>query len=217
MKTLIAIPCMDMVHTEFFRSLMGSKMPPGEIAYSISASSLIYDARNKLTLEAIKSQCDRVMWLDSDMSFEPDIIQRLAARMDEGYDMVTGHYFSRRGDYGPIIYKDVGVREREDGKKEPYANAYTDYPRNQLFKIAGCGFGAVMCSINVLTQVLVKFGLPFSPILGFGEDISFCTKVNQLGIQIYCDSSIKVGHVGYKVITEEDHIKYMKTQKKSKH
>ncbi len=42
-----------------------------------------------------------------------------------------------------------------------------------------------------------------SPMLGFGEDIRFCWRVKQLGVPMYCDSRIKVGHVGLCTITEE--------------
>ena len=47
------------------------------------------------------------------------------------------------------------------------------------------------------------------PTAGFGEDLSFCMRARDAGVQIYCDSSIKLGHVGYKTYTEEEfnHVK----------
>lgn len=56
-KTLICIPCMDMVHTAFMQSLLGLKIV-GEASCSIKTSSLIYDARNGLTKEAVEGGYD---------------------------------------------------------------------------------------------------------------------------------------------------------------
>ena len=72
-KTLIAIPCMDMVHTGFMRSLLGLHHP-GAVRYSLTMSSLIYDARNSLAKQAVTEGYDRVLWLDSDMDFAPDLM-----------------------------------------------------------------------------------------------------------------------------------------------
>ena len=41
-----------------------------------------------------------------------------------------------------------------------------------------------------------------SATLGFGEDLSFCGRVQQVGGEMWCDSSIKMGHVGLGTITE---------------
>ena len=40
--------------------------------------------------------------------------------------------------------------------------------------------------------------------LGFGEDLAFCLRVKDLGKKVYCDSRIKVGHIGYKTFGEDD-------------
>jgi hypothetical protein len=39
--------------------------------------------------------------------------------------------------------------------------------------------------------------------MGFGEDISFCLRVKELGKKMYCDSSVKMGHVGQFVYDED--------------
>ena len=96
MKILIAVPAMDMVHTNFVRSLVGLKIPEGEIHYMIPQATLIYDARNMIAAEAVSGGFDRVLWLDSDMAFDRDLLIRLNARMDEGHDFVTGIYYSRK-------------------------------------------------------------------------------------------------------------------------
>ena len=81
--------------------------------------------------------------------------------------------------------------------------AYEPYPKDKIFEIAGSGFGCVMTSVSLLRACWDGFGLPFSPRLGFGEDVTFCLECEQLGYKMYCDSSIKVGHIGQLIINEE--------------
>ena len=104
-----------------------------------------------------------------------------------------------------MIYKECGSYDR-DGETVPIALSYTDYPEG-IFEIAGCGFGCVMMNTAVVKAVAEEFGLPFSPILGFGEDLSFCCKASQIGYKMFCDSGVKLGHVGNKTFTEEDFLK----------
>ena len=68
MKTLIAVPTMDMCHARFAQSLaMLDKV--GECQVSFIMNSLIYDARNKFCQQAIEGEFDYILWLDSDMVF----------------------------------------------------------------------------------------------------------------------------------------------------
>lgn len=202
MKTLIAIPCLDMVHVEFMRSLLGMK-PVGECRYSLTASSLVYDARNTLARQAIEEHYDRILWLDSDMDFKPDLLEKLAADLDEGHKIVSGLYFKRKAPVLPVCYSEVGVFKDDKGNATPAALCYEDYPRDELFQCKGFGFGAVLHDVDILKDVVEQFGLPFSPLLGFGEDLSFCMRLSKMGVNLYCDSRIKLGHVGYGTITED--------------
>lgn len=202
MKTLIAIPCMDMVHTEFMKSLLGMK-PVGECRYALTASSLVYDARNSLVRQAIEENCDRILWLDSDMTFSPNLMIQLAADLDEGREIVSGMYFKRRSPVMPVCYKEIGYfKDESNGRSTPVALSYEDYPQDQIFECKGFGFGACMHTVDIARRVVEEFGLPFSPILGFGEDLSFCMRLTKLGIKIWCDSAIKLGHIGSGAITE---------------
>lgn len=59
---------------------------------------------------------------------------------------------------------------------------------------------------DLIKRVADKFGLPFAPMLGFGEDLSFCGRVSQVGGKMFVDSSIKMGHVGLGTITEATYL-----------
>ena len=205
MRTLIAIPCMDMVHTAFMSSLLMMNRV-GDVNFSVSSSSLVYDARNNLSKQAVDGGFDRILWLDSDMKFDPDLFERLSADMDEGLDIVGGIYFSRKAPLVPVVYQKVGYyHNEEDDSVTPAALNYYEYPKDELFPCEGIGFGAVLVKTDLIKKVQDKHGLPFSPILGFGEDLSFCVRARDVGATIYCDSRIKVGHVGQYVFSEGDY------------
>lgn len=205
MKTLVAIPCMDMVPTRFLFSCLNLRTDEN-VEFSLTESSLVYDSRNQLSKKAIEEGFERILWLDSDMVFKPDLFERLSERLDAGYQMVSGLYFKRKKPICPVLYKECGAYEK-DGKHTVYATTYDDYPKDSLFEIAACGFGGVMMTTELVKQVADQFGLPFSPILGFGEDLSFCCKVARLGIKMLCDSAVKLGHVGYKTFDESDYLR----------
>lgn len=206
MKTLIAIPCMDMVHTNFLKSILGMRKV-GEVQFQISCSSLIYDARNGLVKLAIEGGFDRILWLDSDMDFDPDLMERLSADMDEGREYVTALFFKRKAPVKPCIYSELAyMRNPDNGNLTPIAVCLEDYPQDQLFEVAASGMAATMMTVDLARRVQEKFGQPFSPQLGFGEDLSFCGRAKQVGARMWCDSRIKVGHVGMGVISESTYL-----------
>ena len=59
-----------------------------------------------------------------------------------------------------------------------------------------------MMSADLIRRVAERHRLPFSPAIGYGEDISFCLRVRDLGATIYLDPRIKVGHAGISIVNE---------------
>ena len=135
MRTLVAIPCMDMVHTDFMRSCLNMEKS-GEVRFGFAQSSLIYDSRNALANLAIEEGYDRVLWLDSDMCFDEYLFRRLSEHLDMGKEMISGLYFSRKLPIRPIIYKALYVKKTDAGN-EAVAESFEDYPRDDLFKFWG--------------------------------------------------------------------------------
>ena len=88
MKILIAVPCMDTVPSQFAQSLaVMNKVQNCAVAFQMG--SLIYTSRNNLATMAVQNEVDYVLWLDSDMIFPPDVLQRLLDDRDKG-DIITG-------------------------------------------------------------------------------------------------------------------------------
>lgn len=201
MKTLIAIPCFDMIHTEFVKSFIDLEKPD-ETAYAFITNTMIYEARNMIAQRSVEDGFDRVVWFDSDMIIPPDALIRLHADMDTGKEFVSGLYFKRKPPINPVICDHVKRIVSDGGEVECSASSYVNYPKDSVFEIAGAGFGCVMTSANLLKRLVDKYGAPFTPMMGMGEDLSFCLRATCIGAKMYCDSRIKCGHIGQTVFDE---------------
>ena len=201
MKTLIAVPCFDTIHTDFAKSLIDLIKPPGT-AYTFIKNTLIYDSRNTVAASAIEAGFNRIMWFDSDMTFAPDTLVKLSQLMDEGRQMVSGLYFTRRfPNIRPVLFKKM-TYEEHDGVADSEAEFWHDYPEG-VTECAAVGFGCCLTSVDLIKRVAEKYGSPFTPFSCMGEDMAFCLRVRGLGEKIYCDTRIKCGHIGSVEITED--------------
>ena len=210
MKTLIAVPCMDTVSTSFAKSLVNLRKGEDCEAQFVQ-SSLVYDSRNRLAGYAIDGNFDAVLWLDSDMIFPADLLEKLSAHLESGKDIVSGLCFCRRFPFGPVVYKRL---ELEDEK--PINDSYFDYPEDRIFRVEGCGFGVVMTKTDMLREIVKKYKTLFSPLPNFGEDLSFCIRARECGYEIWCDPTIPIGHVGYINVNERIYKSVRNIQKKEK-
>lgn len=203
MKTMIAVPCMDTVYTEFARSLLDMYKPEGT-KVCFRKNSLIYDSRNLLCITAIENGFDRILWLDSDMVVPPDTLSKLSETMDAGgYDLVTGLYFKRYTPTMPVLYKRLEEPTTERGRMIPHVEEMTEIPSVPLFRIAGCGFGCVLTRVDLIKRMWEAYGPVFSPYVWAGEDVSFCHRANLDGANMVCDARVKCGHIGTVTFTED--------------
>lgn len=203
MKYLIAIPCMDTVPVQFMHSLLYVEKPE-DTHVSLISGSLIYDSRNHALEQAVLGDYDRILWLDSDMTFEPDTMMRLIEDLDSGHEIVSGLYFKRRPPYTAVLFKRLFLDEKE-GYKIPVNDEYNDYPKDSLFQLEGFGFGCVMMEVSAVKKIMEKYGAKLCmPVAGFGEDLSFCLRAKYAGVDLWCDSRIKCGHIGYYAVSEDN-------------
>ena len=199
-KILIAVPCMDMVSARFAQSLTTLKKV-GQCTVSFLIGSLVYDSRNKLAGMAMQMEADYILWLDSDMVFQPDTLERMMAVLDEHpeIDVLSGLYFRRGHPFTPVLFKTLEVNEQ--GTLD-----WSDFEElpDGLFEIAGCGFGCVLMRTDCLLDIAAKEngGRWFTPIADAGEDCAFCIRARREGYRIFCDPSINLGHMGYAPITK---------------
>ena len=205
MKILIGIPCFDMVHTGFMQSMLDLKKTP-DTSYTVVKNSVVYEARNIIALNAIDAGFDAVAWFDSDMRIPRDALLKMAVLMEEhDIDFVSGLYFTRADPIRPVAFKHISWAF-ENNNVDAVADWFYEYPYNEIVPVEAVGFGCCMTSTKLLKRVRDEVGLPFAPMPGFGEDLSFCWRVKQLGVPILLDTGIKCGHLGQKECNEGDYI-----------
>ena len=196
MNIMIAVPCMDQVACGFVQSLVMLKKVDNCIIRLLPCS-LVYESRHALAKSAIEHHADLVLWLDSDMVFDPDLLERMVQDMEEGKDIVTALCFTRIRPYCPTIYE---TAELKDGK--PECRVYHAYPEDRMFPVQAAGCAVMLMKTEVLRRLYEKYDNAFYPVDGFGEDISFCLRAGECGYQIWCDPRIKVGHIGHLTVTD---------------
>ncbi len=200
MKVFIAVPCMDQMDTGFVRSLINLRKPEGiDISVEFMECSLVYLSRERLAQIAIGMESDFTLWLDSDMIFNPDLLERLLEDAKEGRDFVSGLCFRRRPGYNPALWKRIRLGLPGEAEVEEY----DDYPPDTIFEIEGSGMAAVLVKTELMNTIYEREKQIFLPISGYGEDVSFCIRVRKAGSSLWCDSRIKVGHQARTVVTEE--------------
>lgn len=207
MKTLIAVPCMDSVPSQFAQSLaMLQKVDECAIAFQIG--SLIYTSRNELAKKSVEMGADYVFWLDSDMVFTPDVLKRMFKTLkDNDLDILTGLYFRRVHPYSPVLFDQLEI----DSENACHWTNFESIP-DELFEVGGCGFGCVLMKTEVFFSVMATFNNMFSPLGNVGEDLSFCWRARQCGYKVYCDPSIALGHIGHTQVTREFYEVYKGTK-----
>ena len=211
-KILIAVPCMNQVPAEFADSLArltSCGLKDHQLGQIFKIGSLIYTSRDDIAKEAIGSGADYVMWLDSDMVFGPDLLQKLMPHLERPeIDIVTGLYFRRVQPFTPVLFEEL------DFDVEKQIASWSEFTEigAEPFEVAGCGFGCVLMPTDIFIDVQSKFGAMFTPMSGVGEDLSFCWRARQLGFRIWCDPTIPLGHIGYNIVTRNFFLAYQASQ-----
>ena len=200
MKLLIAIPAMDFMVTEFVKSLLKltNKLKDDGIDFEtrIEAGTLVYFARDKLARYAMNNKFTHVLWLDSDMVFEPEILEDLQF---SGKPFVTGIAHGRRKPYMSCLFKSY--------TPEVVRWELKDYPHN-TFEVAACGMACTLIETKILENVIMKYNTAFTPTEYWGEDVAFCDRARSLGYKPYAEPGVRVGHVGHITIYPEDSFSY---------
>ena len=189
-RLLIAVPTTDYMHAEFVRSLMKltEHLQREGIRHEteIVAGTLVYLARDKLACKVINEEFTHILFIDSDMVFDESIVETLRF---SGKEFICGAFQSRRKPYGPCVYERLKPLEkiREYGL--------------QPFRIEGCGMACTMISAEILREVQNRYGTCFSPEMydgvKYGEDLAFCWRVKEIGKEMWCDPTARVGHIAH--------------------
>jgi len=182
---LIGIPTGGTVKSKTLFSIMQLlKHATFEYDIIVKESCVIHWNREHICKEAVERGYSHVLFIDSDMFFEPDAVERLLKRDKD----IIGVQVNLR--QSPPVST---VKTEDEGQiiKQLYPDG--------LLKCAGVGTGFMLIKTSVFKNLSHPWFFWEADNEGnvlTGEDIFFCRKARKAGFEIWCDTTIKMGHVG---------------------
>ena len=194
---LIGVPTLDSIKTETVASLFSaSAMIEARAKLHIHTSSLVHDARNKIVDAARESGATHLIFIDSDMKFPPEAINKL---LKEDKDIIGGLYYRKQPPHFPLVHE-------KDGDKIIIPRTF---PKNEPFKVFGTGTGFMMIKMKVFEKIKPPW-FYFGNFHGkaIGEDIYFCWKAQKAGFDVWCDPTLGLEHIGTYPFDKKDYEAY---------
>lgn len=168
----------------------------------------IVDARNQVAERFLDGDHNWLFWIDTDMGFAPDTVDRLYQSADPlERPVVGGLCFAQRevdpdGLNGwttrpmPTMYDWV---QRPDGLAG-FAPRH-NYQIDTLEQVAATGSACLLIHRDVLAKIHANAGPTwYDPIRNptdgrhLGEDLSFCVRIADAGFNVWVDTSVKTSH-----------------------
>ena len=190
------------VRAEFMQSVLKLTSDPayalvGEIA-GCDCGALVADGRNALAAQFLDGPLEWLWMVDSDVVFTPGTLTRLAGAADPpDQAVITGLCPVARGDGGPSIY-DTSRDEHGDTTFTPISS----WAEDDVIKVGACGGACLLIHRTVLEIVRARgggqdcwFRQIASKSTSYGEDLSFCLRLAEVGIPLWAHTGATVGHV----------------------
>lgn len=175
-------------------------------------------ARNQVAVQLLQSDCDWLLWVDTDMGFAADSLDRLLMVADATERPIVGglcfaaRQYAHDGLNGywtrpqPTIYTWL---DNPDG-----GSGFTIvplYPVNALMAVAATGSAFILIHRTVFEKIAEEFGptwyertpAPNGELLG--EDISFCVRALAVGIPVHVHTGVRTSHYKGQWVQEKDH------------
>lgn len=159
-----------------------------------------------------------LLWCDTDMGFEPDLIERLLAVADPDEAPVVGALCfammeSGRDQFNGFRFRIVPTMYMLGTTADGHGSFcfYGPYPADTVVQVAGTGAACVLIHRSVLEKVRTKWGdVWFDQIADsrdsvIGEDLSFCLRLQALGVPIFVHTGVQTSHHKTVWVTEEDY------------
>ena len=196
MKITLAVCSNRQIRPLTTQSLLGMVVHSKDIDWHILIASRGYtiaENRNYCVVQAQKNESDYLLFVDDDMTFAPDTLLRLLSHKK---GVIGVNSYSRC----LPLSSTVGLMDEKGEYKHP--DKHTEWEMQvpkTLFKSYFVGAGILLIDMKVfalLKKPYFAFTTDKNGQIVHGEDGSFCAKVKNAGMDIWCDGSIEVGHLG---------------------
>ncbi len=155
-----------------------------------------YLARNAIAATMLG---DWVLMLDSDHTFDPDLIHRMLKLFQRNdLDVLTGLYQYKSHPHEFVVYK-------RQGNLNHHAAGF-DMSPNKVMRIDYAGAGTLMIRRRVFEKIAAELKQrPFDLIGEYGEDFSFFERCRLLGIKCWVAPTIQTYHLRTEETTFDDY------------
>jgi hypothetical protein len=183
---------------------------------ALTGSGGIASNRNKVAGQFLHStDGDWLFWVDSDMGFAPDTVDRLLESADAEERPIMGALcFQQKrcgsGDFQSVRYSIhptlLNWNEVEETGEQGFVPV-DDYKRDAVIEVAGTGSACILVHRKVLQAIEDKYGpdtwythlvIPGAGGKGtpreFSEDLSLCIRAAACGFKTHVDTSVKTTH-----------------------
>lgn len=215
------------VHSEqvahsWFLSIMGAIMGSPRIGPYIAmkcGTDGLVAARNDTVKAFLRSPAQWLWWVDTDMGFAPDSLDRLLEAADPVQRPLMGALcFSNREtkldgfngyrcDPVPTVYRFVTMPNGQNGFQPIW-----EYARDSVIEVAGTGSACIVIHRSVFEAIEAKSGPHWyvrltNPTTGqlIGEDLSFCYRAADAGFRLHVNTAVKTTHLKPIWLQEDDY------------
>lgn len=178
----LGIPVGESIQPETLSSLLELVRDNDIKEFIVKQSPLVHLNREKIVIQALRTNCTHLLFIDTDMKFGSLILKKLLAHKK---DIVGLIYRFKSIPTKPVVYIKKGK--------------FLDEVPRKLFKVYAIGTGCLLIKLSVFKKIKQPwffFGKQTKRQGGYGEDIWFCNQARKAGFDIWCDGQIEVGHIG---------------------
>lgn len=166
----------------------------------VSGSSILPKARNSLIARFIESECTDFLFLDTDITFQPEYIFRLMG-LATSKDIVGGIYPKKNKDSElavDLIYSHTGspIVEPEYGLYEAQhiPTGFMLFRRHVIEKMMEAYPDLMYAEKSEQLVCYALFDFQLKNQAYCGEDYIFCQRARAIGMRIYVDPFLNLGH-----------------------
>ncbi len=155
-----------------------------EMAVSVRSGPYTHWNREHLIEDAINAECEHLMFVDTDVVFPTDGILRL---LDRDKDIIGAPYNLKQTE--PVST----IKLWNDDRTGFRAIENETFPEDP-FQLAAVPTGFMLIRLAALKAMEppyfpCEFGVR-------GEDVAFCLNAQEAGLEVWCDPTIAVTHIG---------------------
>lgn len=196
LKILVGVNVLTMIDDEIYGShsnlwfRLGRNYPNITFFKYHPRRTSIDNMRNFAAEIALRQECDYILFIDDDVSIDPDILGHL---LKAEKDVIMELTYIRGYPFNVMAFKEV-VKEERGTILDFYNDYEKDMDENGLVKCDAVGCSCVLIDCNILKKMSMPYFVTGTR--AHTEDIYFCIKARiEAGAEIWMDANKPTGHL----------------------